>query len=145
MLKLDDRTLPSGYRASSDRVQVKRATRGKSLNFSFGASIHRVVGLDVADPVFVPDSTQIRPQWQPRFALLIEELEKQPALLRLSYLADTEADALVKARLRALKKRIKSDWREAGADYRLDIETQVFWRKGREAKQAVSAAGRRAP
>ncbi len=145
VLKLDDRTLPSGYRASTGRVQVKRATRGKSLNFSFGASIHRVVGLDIADPVFVPDNTGIRPQWEARFGLLIEELEKHPAVLRLSYLADTESEKLVKARLRALKKRIGRDWRTAEADYRLEIETQVFWRMGREAEKAVSAAGGRTP
>jgi uncharacterized repeat protein (TIGR01451 family) len=52
VLKLDDRTLPSGFRVSTRPVQVQRATRGKALKINFGASIHRVVGLDVADAVF---------------------------------------------------------------------------------------------
>ena len=52
VLKLDDRTLPSGFRPSTRPVQVQRATRGKSLRINFGASIHRVVGLDIADAVF---------------------------------------------------------------------------------------------
>ena len=52
VLKLDDRTLPSGFRASTQNLQVQRATRGKALEFNFGASIHRVIGLDLADPVF---------------------------------------------------------------------------------------------
>src|SRR6185503_19024411 len=42
-LKLDDRTLPSGYRASTNEVRIERATRGKALKFNFGASIYRVV------------------------------------------------------------------------------------------------------
>ena len=46
VLKLDDRTLPSGFRTSTDLVQIKRATRGKTLQLNFGASIHRVVGID---------------------------------------------------------------------------------------------------
>ena len=54
VLKLDDRTLPSGFRSSTRQVQVQRATRGKALKINFGASIHRVVGLDVADAVFEP-------------------------------------------------------------------------------------------
>ena len=54
VLKLDDRTLPSGYRASTNEVKFERATRGKALEFSFGASLHRVVGLDLADAVFEP-------------------------------------------------------------------------------------------
>jgi len=36
VLKLDDRTLPSGFRMSTDQVQIKRATRGKALKFDFG-------------------------------------------------------------------------------------------------------------
>ena len=37
----------------STRVaQVKRATAGKALRFVYGASIHRIVGLDLADAVF---------------------------------------------------------------------------------------------
>ena len=35
MLKLDDRTLPSGFRMSTDPVQVQRATRGKNLTAQF--------------------------------------------------------------------------------------------------------------
>jgi uncharacterized repeat protein (TIGR01451 family) len=83
VLKLDDRTLPSGYRMTTRQLQVKRATRGKALRFQFGASIHRVVGLDVADAVFEPGTTEMREQWKPRISLLIEELAKQHAILRL--------------------------------------------------------------
>ncbi len=49
VFKLDDRTLPSGYRPSTDQVRVQRATRGKTLRMNFGASIYRVVSLDLAD------------------------------------------------------------------------------------------------
>src|SRR2546425_12252697 len=52
VLKLDDRTLPSGFRMSTDQVQIKRATRGKALKFDFAASIHRVVAIDLSDPAF---------------------------------------------------------------------------------------------
>ena len=44
VLKLDDRTLPTGYRMTTRQVQVQRATRGKALPFHFGAAILRVVG-----------------------------------------------------------------------------------------------------
>ena len=70
VLKLDDRTLPSGYRGSTQSLQVQRATRGKMLEFNFGASIHRVIGLDLADAVFEPGSIEMRELWQPRLELL---------------------------------------------------------------------------
>src|SRR5438445_791942 len=58
VLKLDDRTLPGGFRMSTEQVQVKHATRGKALKFDFGASIHRVVATDLADAAFGPGKTE---------------------------------------------------------------------------------------
>ena len=129
VLKLDDRTLPSGYRMTTRPLQVLRATSGKALNFHFGASIQRVVGLDLADPVFDPGTTAMRPQWKPRIDLLLDELAKGPAVLRLSYVADVEDEALVDRRVRAVKKQIAEAWR-ARDSYQLTIETEVFWRRG---------------
>ncbi len=135
MLKLDDRTLPSGFRASTRSFQVKRATRGKALHFSFGASIYRVVGLDIADPVFVPGGTELRPQWQPRVELLMDELEKAPAVLRLSYLADVEDARLVNKRVKALRRMLNQAWQSRETDYRLTIEQEIFWRTGKPPKK----------
>ena len=132
VLKLDDRTLPSGYRASTQNLQVQRATRGKALEFNFGASIHRVIGLDLADAVFEPGSTEIRPIWRPRLDLLLTELRASPAVLRLSYLADLEDPQLVDARLKALRRQIEEAWQapEGDPSYELAIEPEVFWRRG---------------
>ncbi len=132
VLKLDDRTLPSGYRGSTESLQVQRATRGKALEFNFGASIHRVIGLDLADPVFEPGSVEIRPIWLPRLELLLTELRVAPAVLRLSYLADLEEPQLVEQRLDALRSRIDMAWHAAEdcCAYELIVEPEVFWRRG---------------
>jgi len=130
VLKLDDRTLPSGYRMSSRPVQILRATRGKSLRFNYGASIDRVVGLDMADAVFVPETTEMRPQWKPRIAMLLKELKKAPSTLRISYVADVEDPELVERRLAAIKKQISEAWEAQNCCYQLTIEPEVFWRLG---------------
>ncbi len=130
ILKLDDRTLPSGYRLSTRQTQVQRATRGKALRLNYAASIHRVVGLDMADAVFEPGSTEMRPQWKPRIALLIDELKKSPATLRLSYVADVEDARLVEERLVAVKKEIIEAWEALDSSYQLTIEPEVFWHRG---------------
>ncbi|HZW58842.1 MAG TPA: hypothetical protein VFE85_01005, partial [Woeseiaceae bacterium] len=129
VLKLDDRTLPSGFRPTTRPVQLERATRGKSLRMNFAATIHHVVGLDLSDPVFVPGEVEMREQWQYRIGLLMDELEKGPSVLRLSYVADVEKKSLVDARLHAIEKRIRAAWRETGA-YELVIEPEIFWRLG---------------
>jgi hypothetical protein len=132
VLKLDDRTLPSGFRASTNSLQVKRATPGKALEFSFGASIHRVIGLDISDPVFEAGTAEIRPLWQPRIDLLLGELKKGPAVLRLSYLADVEDRRLVSQRLDTVKQAILDAWKAADdcCAYELVVEPEVFWRRG---------------
>jgi len=136
VLKLDDRTLPTGYRASTDAIKVLRATRGKAVRFNFAASIHRVIGLDLADAVFEPGTTEMRAQWRPRLQLLMTELKKAPAVLRLSYLADVEDADLVERRLNAVKSEIAQSWRELDCCYQLSIEQTVFWRLGGPPKQA---------
>ncbi len=130
ILKLDDRSLPSGYRVTTENPRVERLTRGKMAKFNFGAAIHRVVRLDVADGVFEENSTQMRPQWVSRIGLLLDELRKAPAVLRLSYLADVEDEALATARVNALKRDIADRWAQLNCCYVLTTETEIFWRRG---------------
>jgi uncharacterized repeat protein (TIGR01451 family)/fimbrial isopeptide formation D2 family protein len=135
ILKLDDRSLPSGYRITTENPRVERATRGKMLKFNFGASVHRVVRLDMADPVFEPNSTEIRPQWLSRLSVLMEKLVEAPSVLRLAYMADTEDEDLVEDRLRATRKEIQRRWADLDCCYTLEIETEIFWRRGRPADE----------
>jgi len=130
VLKLDDRTLPTGFRTSTRPVQIQRATRGKALKINFGASIHRVVGIDLADAAFEPDSVEMRQQWKSRVGLLLNELKAAPSVLRLSYVADIENERLVERRLEKFKSDIMQAWAELDCCYELDIEPEIFWRRG---------------
>jgi uncharacterized repeat protein (TIGR01451 family) len=143
-LKIDDRTLPGGFRMSTNEVQIKRATAGKTLRLNFGASIHRVVGIDLSDAVFEPGKTEIRVQWRPRLDLLLQELRKGPAVLRLSYIADIEDAALVERRVAAVKRQLTEAWGTKNSSYALTIEPEIFWRRGAPPKRPeVRAPGSR--
>jgi uncharacterized repeat protein (TIGR01451 family) len=135
ILKLDDRSLPSGYRLTTENPRVQRLTRGKMAKFNFGATSHHVVRLDVADGVFEPGTATLREQWQPRIALLLQELKKAPSVLRLAYLADVEDEALVERRMRALKVLIGGEWEALACCYRLTIESEIHWRRGAPPKR----------
>jgi uncharacterized repeat protein (TIGR01451 family) len=130
IMKLDDRTLPSGYRVTTENPRVQRATRGKMLKFNFGTAIHRVVRLDLADGVFEKNSTELRPQWRSRIDLLITELQKEGSILRLSYLAENESEDEVDDRLDAIEDLVSDRWKDLDCCYKLVIEKEVFWRKG---------------
>jgi uncharacterized repeat protein (TIGR01451 family)/fimbrial isopeptide formation D2 family protein len=130
ILKVDDRSLPSGYRITTENPHVQRATRGKMMKFNFGAAIHRVVKLDLSDGVFEPGSLEIRVQWKQRMQLLLDELKKSASVLRLSYLAEAESESLVNDRLKSVKRDIETAWKQQSGPYDLTLETEVFWRTG---------------
>ena len=130
IVKLDDRTLPTGYRVTTENPRVERVTRGKMVKFNFGAAIHRVIKLDLADGVYEPGTTEMRVQWKQRMALLLKELKQGRSVLRLSYLAEVERQGLVKQRLDAAKREVEAAWKRDGGAYNLAIETEVFWRTG---------------
>jgi uncharacterized repeat protein (TIGR01451 family) len=140
ILKLDERTLPSGYRLTTENPRVQRITRGKMARFNFGATIHRVVRMDISDGVFEPGTSEIRIQWRPRVEQLFEELKKAPSVLRLSYLGDVEPEGLVEERLEALRKKIMGQWKQSEAGYQLTIETEVFWRRSASNANGLSEA-----
>jgi len=130
ILKVDDRTLPSGYRMTTENPRVQRATRGKMMKFNFGATIHKIVRIDMANGVFEPGTTDMRIQWTTRMGLLMRELKKGPSILRVAYMAEVEAESLVQERLKAVKKEIARLWAEQESPYELTVETEVFWRTG---------------
>ncbi len=130
IMKVDDRSLPSGYRITTENPRVQRATRGKMLKFNFGAAIHRVVRLDLANGVFEKGTTKLRPQWQSRIEFLIIELQKEASILRLSYLGENEKEAEVDDRLDAIEQLLSDKWEALNCCYKLTIEKEVFWRKG---------------
>ncbi len=131
ILKLDERTLPSGYRTTTENPRVVRATRGKMVRLNFGATIHQVVRLDLAGAAFMPARAELRPEWRDRLEPLYEQLAEGPSVLRLSYLGDGESERLAERRLGAIRERIADEWARRNGEYDLRIETELFWRRGR--------------
>jgi hypothetical protein len=131
IIKLDERSLPVGYRLTTENPRVERATPGKILKVDFGAAIHRTVRLDLADAVFETDSTQIRERWYSQIDLLMDKLVEVPAVLCLAYTAEFEDLSLVKDRLQVIKREIERRWADLDCCYSLDVETKIIWRMNR--------------
>ncbi|MEI7527934.1 MAG: isopeptide-forming domain-containing fimbrial protein [Elusimicrobiota bacterium] len=66
IMKVDEQTLPSGYRMTTENPRVIRLTRGKAADIAFGAAPFQAVRLDLSSASFraweeVADSTAIPP------------------------------------------------------------------------------------
>ena len=138
VLKLDERSLPSGYRITTDNPLVERLTRGKLVKMNFGATIHRVVRLDITEAAFEAGKADLKPEFATRLDEVISALRDSPSILRVGYLvgADT-AKALIDGRVKAVKQQVAERWSKARkkptskgdneniAQYPLDVEVEV--------------------
>jgi uncharacterized repeat protein (TIGR01451 family) len=130
VLKLDERTLPSGYRVTSENPAAERVTRGKLVKVNFGATVHRVVRLDLQADAFEAGAAVLKPAFEAQLVRVIDALDDKPSVLRLAYRpAADESAALGDLRLAALQADLRERWRRHGAEQRqplfnLDIEVE---------------------
>jgi uncharacterized repeat protein (TIGR01451 family) len=125
IMKLDTRTLPTGYRITTENPRVIRLTPGKMSKMNFGAALGRVLRIDLTDEAFVSDGVELAEVWSAKLESVMDILRQEQTVLRLSYIdAGAEHDLAVE-RIDALKERIEAMWKASAGRYRLDIETQV--------------------
>ena len=125
IMKLDTRTLPTGYRLTTENPRVVRLTAGKMTKLNFGASISRVVRLDLQDAAFETNRVELKKQWADNLPQLVEVLKQEISVLRLSYKMTGNEQSLAKQRMKYVRKQIGDLWKRKGDNYPLEIETRV--------------------
>lgn len=128
IMKLDERTLPSGYRVTTENPRTIHLTRGKMGKLNFGAAIHRVVRLELTDAAFIPDQHEPAEELTQAIIDLPEQLRVAPSIIRLAYNQQVESKDFIKARLKEVRKRIEKLWEEQGCCYALVFEEEIFQR-----------------
>jgi len=123
IMKLDERTLPSGYRLTTENPRDVRVTRGKMVKLNFGATVHRVVRLELTAAAFAGE-VELAPEWAAKLDAVVAQLKGRPSVLRISYAGGGGG---AQARLDAVAARIKELWKtaEKEKDYPLTIETEL--------------------
>lgn len=126
VLKLDERSLPTGYRLTTDNPGDVRLTAGKMAKLNFGATIHRVVRLDLGAAAFAKDGDTLLPRAAQELGTLFPILRERPSVLRLAYhLQPGEPRQQAERRLQALRQRIAKDWTDGCGCAPLPVETEI--------------------
>lgn len=125
IMKLDERTLPAGYRLTTENPRVVRLTSGKMTSLDFGVAIGRIVRLDLQGQAFKPGSSELSEQWANGIDQLIAILRQERSVLRLSYIENGADPGLAGDRLRWVSDLIRGRWESLSGQYRLEIETRV--------------------
>jgi uncharacterized repeat protein (TIGR01451 family) len=129
VMKLDTRTLPTGYRLTTENPRDVRLTRGKVTKLNFGAAITRVVRLDLKNAAFVNGSEKLKPEWRSGIDKLMKVLDAEPSTLRITYSLGGEDKAVASRRVMALEKLIASEWKKRRGRYKLPVETRIVGAK----------------
>ena len=134
LLKLDTETLPAGYRLTTENPRVTRATRGKVSKANFGASLDRIVTLDLNHCAFIGSSSRLNKQARAGLWALIGKLKEGRSTLRISYRAHSEPSGAIDARMRKLDYLVAQLWDRVDGGYPLNIEVETIRIVGMPAK-----------
>ena len=126
ILKVDERSLPTGYRMTTENPRVERLTRGKISKINFGASLQRVVTLDLSNEAFVPGGTKLHAAMKPNISQLMNVLKTEPSVLRLNYHDYEGFGGLSEKRLKAVETEMRRLWKAQGCCYILETERKVL-------------------
>jgi len=96
------------------RLATARVTRGKMVKLNFGATVHRVVHLELDARAFSPDTLDLISSGSAQLKTLPEKLQQRPSILRIIYrLTQDENNELARKRLDQLELRVSSLWEQA--------------------------------
>lgn len=125
-LKLDTRSLPTGYRVTTENPRVIRLTPGKMARINFGARIGNIVDIDLMASAFIvaDGQTTLRPELERALIKALTHIRSERTALRLSYLRERETYERALKRLDLVEEFIRDAWRDIGR-YRLSIERVV--------------------
>jgi|GEM_PF-5290040 len=126
VLKLDDRSLPTGFRITTENPGDVRLTAGKMVELNFGASLARLVRLDIDARAFVTENGEERlnPALEQSLKAMADQIRNTPSVLRVVYLQQTERERLMKSRLKLIEQELRRVWRGSGR-YGLLLETMI--------------------
>jgi hypothetical protein len=119
------RTLPTGYKLTTENPRDVRVTRGKVVKLNFGASILREVRVDVTGKAFDSGTTDLTQKWASGIDQLLDVLSKNRSTLKIVYHRGGEPEALAQARVTAVEDTVNFAWKSSNGAYRLVTTTSV--------------------
>ena len=123
-LKLDERTLPTGYVVVTENPRTIRVTPGTVARLNFGAALSDVIDIDLTAAAFRDNGALPAEAVTAGVDQLIAQVGDKPALLRLTYYRQAEDHDLARLRLDAVEDLIRARWRAKGAA-QLRIERSI--------------------
>ncbi len=121
ILKLDTRTLPTGYIVTSENPRVVRLTQGKISKINFAAANLRVVRVELSDDSFEGQGSGLKRETLQNLGKILALLGQERSVLELDYASTGSIDNTRNSRLRSVKKLMLNAWKKQSKDYPLEV------------------------
>jgi uncharacterized repeat protein (TIGR01451 family) len=122
-LKLDERTLPTGYVVTTENPRVVRLTAGMTTKLNFGANAPVPVDINLDQRAF--NSGQVRPELLNALRDLVGKISNTPSVVRLIYhTTPGESSRTASQNVNQAERALRAQWNTAGA-YPLRIDAKV--------------------
>ena len=126
ILKLDERTLPSGFALTSENPRVVRITRGKLAKVNFGASGLRKVKLELTGNSFLKGKARLTSDALADVAKILPVLEEEVSVLSIIYRNNQSGSELARIRVKAIKALVDQAWQAKQRPYDLKITSSIL-------------------
>ncbi|MTI18970.1 DUF11 domain-containing protein [Rhodobacteraceae bacterium RKSG542] len=118
ILKLDHRSLPAGYRLTTENPRVVRLTPGKMTELNFGATLPRVVRIDLSESGF--NDGFLKPEFEEALDNLVLQINSEPVHLNLVFHLPEKASRPTRQaafkKMKQVELRIRDQWSERPQD-----------------------------
>ena len=125
ILKIDPRTLPQGYKLTTENPRVVRLTRGKVTEINFGAARIHNVKVDLEGKAFDPGTADLTEKWGLGVDRLVGILCKRRSDLTIVYHQGGESDDLAHARAAAVAALVSQQFDGSKCGYQVSVKTSV--------------------
>ena len=125
LMKLDTRTLPTGYKLTTENPRDVRVTRGKVVKLNFGASQLREVRVDLTGKAFHAGTNDLTDTWAKGIDQLLDVLGKQRSTLKIVYHLGGEDPDLAQARVSSVEETVNFAWKSGNGAYKLVTTSSV--------------------
>lgn len=121
ILKLDERTLPTGYHVTSENPRVVRLTRGKVTKLNFGVALGRLVNIEIQDEFF-DQYGQVPQEYMDQILAVLNE---ETSHLCITYATSVTDNITVDQRLKDFGDRVLAEAKARGLRRKLKIQREV--------------------
>ncbi len=121
LLKVDPRSLPSGFRFTTENPRVVRLSQGMMSRMNFGVALSNLVEVDLSAAAFGTGQGGVSVALDDALDTLAARIADTPSVVRLNYHLKGETRQVAKARLDAVEDALRAQWKGTGR-YKLIVE-----------------------